>query len=191
MWQGKGGRAFTLVELLVVIAIISILAGLLLPALERALESARTTVCISNLKQLHVCMSMYANDYGYEHVFREQLASLVRKGDIAIGISGSGNSGNVLSAIEFARKEQATTIGFSGFDGGKLKEMVDISVHVPNHCIEQVEDVHLILEHLVCTCLRQALDEEPYQLPAFLVQESWGLRLDAEAVGAPGIVSGE
>jgi D-sedoheptulose 7-phosphate isomerase len=130
--------------------------------------------------------SAYANDYGYEHVFREQLASLVRKGDIAIGISGSGNSDNVLNAIEFARAEQATTIGFAGFDGGKLKEMVDICVHVPNHCMEQVEDLHLILEHLVCTCLRQALDEEPYQLPAFLVQEPWGLRLDQQAAGAPG-----
>jgi len=120
--------------------------------------------------------SAYANDYGYEYVFREQLASLVRRGDIVIGISGSGNSANVLNAIEFARASQAITIGFVGFDGGKLKEMVDICIHVPNHCMEQVEDIHLMLEHLICTCLRQALSQEQYQVPAIFVLEPWGLR---------------
>jgi len=126
--------------------------------------------------------SAYANDYGYAHVFREQLASLIREGDIVFGISGSGNSANVLQAIEFAQARQATTIGFVGFDGGKLKGMVDVCVHVPNYCMEQVEDIHLILEHLVCTCLRQALDEAQYEVPTIFTAKPWGLQLKEEAM---------
>ena len=104
--------------------------------------------------------SAYANDYGYEHVFAEQLANLINPGDIVIGISGSGNSANVLNAIRLAKSTQAVTIGFTGFDGGKLKDLVDICILVPSYCMEQVEDIHLMLEHLICTCLRKepALD---------------------------------
>ena len=134
--------------------------------------------------------SAYANDHGYEHVFREQLASLVRKGDVVIGILGSGNSVNVLNAIEFARDNLATTIGLVGFDGGRLKELVDICIHVPNHCIEQVEDIHLMLEHLICACLRQTLDQGQYQVPATFTLEPWGLRRIREAIHTSGGVSG-
>ena len=134
--------------------------------------------------------SAYANDYGYEHVFREQLASLVQKGDIAIGISGSGNSPNVLRAIEFAHARQATTIGLVGFDGGKLKDKVDICVHVPNHCMEQVEDIHLMLEHLICTCLRQALNQKQYQVPDIFEVVPWGLRRNGDLAIEKGRVPG-
>jgi len=99
--------------------------------------------------------SALANDYGYEHVFTEQLASLVRPGDVVIGISGSGNSANVLNAIRLAREVGATTIGMTGFDGGKLKNMVDICILVPSHCMEKVEDAHLILEHMISTAVRE------------------------------------
>jgi len=108
--------------------------------------------------------SALANDCGYDQVFGEQVKSLVRPGDVVIGISASGNSANVLNAIQVAREEGATTIGFVGFDGGKLKGLVDLAVHVPSDFIEQVEDVHLILEHLICLCLRQILEEEMFQV---------------------------
>ncbi len=101
--------------------------------------------------------SALANDTGYENVFAEQLASFVQPGDVVIGISGSGNSANVLRAIELACSREAITIGFTGFDGGRLKYMVDICLLVPNYCMEQVEDVHLLLEHLICTLIRQEL----------------------------------
>jgi D-sedoheptulose 7-phosphate isomerase len=101
--------------------------------------------------------SALANDYGYDRVFAEQLASLVRPGDVVIAISGSGNSANVLQAVDFARQVGATTVGMTGFDGGKLKDAVDVSILVPNGCMEQVEDLHLLLEHLICTELRQAM----------------------------------
>ena len=82
--------------------------------------------------------SALANDIGYDRVFVEQLASLAQSGDVVIGISGSGNSPNVLNAILLAREMGATTIGMTGFDGGKLKALVDICILVPNRCMEQV-----------------------------------------------------
>jgi len=101
--------------------------------------------------------SALANDYGYEHAFSEQIRSMVQPGDVVIGISGSGKSPNVLNAVRVAREARATTIGFVGYDGGLLKDLVDVHVHVPSSCMEQVEDVHLVLEHLISTCLRQVI----------------------------------
>lgn len=105
-------------------------------------------------------MTAYANDEGYENVFSQQLACFVQPADVVIGISTSGNSPNVLSAIELANQMEATTIGFTGYDGGRLGSMVDIDLHVPSTCIEQVEDIHLMFEHLICTALRQLLVQE-------------------------------
>lgn len=91
----------------------------------------------------------YGNDYGYEHVFDEQLKNLLSPSDLVIGISGSGNSQNVLNAIEYAKKHGATTIGFCGFDGGKLKKITDYNIHVKSNNMEIVEDIHLSLTHLI------------------------------------------
>jgi D-sedoheptulose 7-phosphate isomerase len=99
--------------------------------------------------------SALANDDGYENVFTDQLASHVRPGDVVIGISTSGNSPNIINAIHLANSVQAKTIGFTGFNSGKLGSMVDVEVHVPSSCIEHVEDIHLVLEHLVCKALRE------------------------------------
>ena len=100
--------------------------------------------------------SAYANDEGYENVFANQLASLIVPGDIVIGISASGNSPNVLNAMTVAKQSKAVTIGFTGFDSGKLGGMVDIHLHVPSNCIEHVEDIHLMLEHLITKALKEA-----------------------------------
>lgn len=99
--------------------------------------------------------SAYANDEGYENVFAQQLENLVRPGDIVIGISASGNSPNVLNAIEVANQHRAVTIGFTGFDGGKLGPMVQIQLHVNSTCIEHVEDLHLVLEHMIVKTMRE------------------------------------
>lgn len=100
-------------------------------------------------------MLAYGNDLGYENIFVEQLKNLLSEGDIVIGISGSGNSPNVLKAIEYAKKQNVITIGFTGFDGGKLKKMVKYSVHVSCHCMEMVEDIHLALTHLISSYFKQ------------------------------------
>lgn len=121
--------------------------------------------------------SALANDEGYENVFAQQLASFVEPGDIVIGISASGNSANVLNAIELGNLRGATTIGLTGFDGGRLRTMVTLDIHVPSNCIEHVEDIHLMLEHLICKAIKDisksevgALDEadESVPLPAMV-----------------------
>jgi D-sedoheptulose 7-phosphate isomerase len=105
--------------------------------------------------------SAYANDEGYENVFAQQLANLVMPEDIVIAISASGNSKNVLNGISLAKSQHATTIGFTGFDGGQLAKMVDINLHVESNIIEHVEDIHLILEHMIVKALREQVYSEP------------------------------
>jgi D-sedoheptulose 7-phosphate isomerase len=100
--------------------------------------------------------SALANDEGYENVFAAQLESFVRPDDVVVAISASGNSPNVLKAVELANRAGARTVGMTGFDGGKLGKMVDIHLHVPSHIIEHVEDIHLVLEHLITRILRSA-----------------------------------
>lgn len=104
--------------------------------------------------------SAYANDEGYENVFAAQLANLIEPEDIVIAISASGNSMNVLKAVEEARRQNAFTIGFTGFDGGKLGSMVDLHVHVNSQIIEHVEDIHLMLEHMIVTALKDDRNDE-------------------------------
>ncbi len=99
-------------------------------------------------------LSAWANDSSYDDIFAEQLENFLEAGDIAIAISGSGNSVNVLNGIRKAKAGGATTIGLIGFSGGKLAELVDIPVVVPSQSMEQVEDIHLMLEHIITTCLR-------------------------------------
>ena len=98
--------------------------------------------------------SALGNDLGYENVFAEQLATLVDAGDVVIAISASGNSPNVLKAIAVAAERGAKTVGLSGYAGGKLARLVDYPIVAENDCIEQVEDIHLILEHMITTALR-------------------------------------
>lgn len=113
--------------------------------------------------------SALANDEGYENVFAQQLGNFLQPGDVVIGISTSGNSRNVINAIELANSGEAKTIGFTGFDSGELGLLVDINLHVPSHSIEQVEDIHLVLEHLITKALREkamemVLDDSPLAL---------------------------
>ncbi len=104
--------------------------------------------------------SAYANDEGYENVFSQQLANLIKPGDVVIGISASGNSKNVLNAMDEAKKHHGvTTIGFTGFDGGRLGSIVDMNIHVRSNIIEHVEDIHLMLEHMIVRRIKEVLHE--------------------------------
>ena len=118
--------------------------------------------------------SALANDEGYENVFSEQLASLVRPGDIVIAISASGNSKNVINAAEMAHRYDATVIGFTGFDGGRLGQMANINIQVNSNIIEHVEDIHLMLEHLIVHSIKgqvRTAVNVPSQLPAELFSD--------------------
>ncbi len=103
-----------------------------------------------------------ANDESYENIFVSQLKILFNTGDVLIAISGSGNSPNLVKAIEYANKKGGITIGMVGFDGGKLKNICQHCVHVKTIKGEYgpVEDIHLILVHIISTYLMFKLREE-------------------------------
>jgi len=105
-------------------------------------------------------MTAWANDTDYSNVFAAQLDSLVEPQDVVIGISCSGNSANVLNAMALARQRGAITIAFTGDQGGRLSDMVDLCIRVPSPHIEQQEDIHLILEHCICNAIRTELRQE-------------------------------
>ena len=90
-----------------------------------------------------------ANDIGFEEVFRFQLIGHMRPGDVVLAISGSGNSKNVLNAVEYAKSQGAKVIGLTGFGGGKLKELSDVSLHVPVNSMQITEDIHMVFDHLM------------------------------------------
>ena len=101
-------------------------------------------------------MLAWANDTSYENIFKKQLESLIEKNDIVIGISGSGNSTNVLNAIKFANNEKATTISFTGKDGGKLSKNSQVNLTVPSDDMLTIETMHLLICHLFTTLLRKS-----------------------------------
>ena len=113
--------------------------------------------------------SALANDEGYENVFAQQLANHLQPGDVVIGISTSGNSKNVVNAIQLANSGGAKTIGFTGFDSGELGSIVDVNLHVPSQSIEHVEDVHLVLEHLITKALREKAMEMVFNKSALAI----------------------
>ena len=107
-----------------------------------------------------------ANDIGYEEIFRFQLIGKVKKDDIIIGISGSGNSANVINAVEYGKSMEAKIIGLTGYKGGKLKQLADISLHVPVNSMQVTEDVHMLFDHLMMSvfyktiCVKNHLNVE-------------------------------
>ena len=96
-----------------------------------------------------------ANDDGYKKIFSQQLQVLLKKQDVVVAISASGNSPNLHDAIDTAKKMNTITVGISAFDGGKMKEMVDVSLHVPTEKGEYgpAEDAHMVLDHLISNYL--------------------------------------
>ena len=109
---------------------------------------------IDELTERHAgdpCAYALANDEGYDRMFVDQLKIQMRDGDSLVAISASGNSPNVIAAVEYAQSRSATIVGLTGFDGGRLKELSDISLHVQTAKGEYgpVEDIHMIFDHLV------------------------------------------
>ena len=117
----------------------------------------RRTRCVS-LNDNVPGMTALANDLDYARVFAEQLKVLAEPGDVAVAISGSGNSPNVLEAVKVARTLGVATIGLTGMGGGKLKDLVDVAVVVPSNSMQHTEDSHVVLLHLLTAYLR---DEGP------------------------------
>jgi D-sedoheptulose 7-phosphate isomerase len=101
-----------------------------------------------------------ANDIGYEETFAEQLRNLMDRGDVLVAISGSGNSGNVLRAIETAKAAGGVVLAFLGQGGGHARELVDDYVLVPSDAYAVIEDVHCVIGHLLTSFFASALSSE-------------------------------
>lgn len=102
-------------------------------------------------------LTAYSNDVSYSEVFIEQLKNFASEGDVLIGISGSGNSENVINSINYANSNNITTIGWTGFDGGKLKKIAKHSVNVNFNDMQISEDIHMSLVHIIMKVLRKEL----------------------------------
>ena len=131
-------------------------------------------------------ITAYANDEGYDRIFAQQLAGLMKPNDVVIGISASGNSPNVLKAIEFANNGKAITIGLTGFNGGKLRSLVSLNIHVPSDRIEQVEDIHLMIEHMVISAIKDATKNTTFieQINNIFSRNRWSLQTRSAAAEA-------
>jgi D-sedoheptulose 7-phosphate isomerase len=104
-------------------------------------------------------VTAWANDTSYEQVFAEQLRNFVAAGDVAFAISGSGNSPNVLQALKVAKEARATTIGLTGFEGGKMRSLCDVCVILPSDNMQIIEDFHVSVTHAVFSVIRQRISE--------------------------------
>jgi len=102
-------------------------------------------------------MTAWTNDFGYEEVFKRQLETLSTKGDVFFAYSTSGNSMNILKALESAKEKEVITIGFSGNDGGKMKNICDICFVVPHMNTALIQEVHSILGHEICSSVEKSL----------------------------------
>jgi D-sedoheptulose 7-phosphate isomerase len=112
---------------------------------------------ITSLSDNAAIVTALANDLGYENVFSEQLTSLVRAGDVLIAVSASGNSPNILSAIRYARSRSAEIVGLLGFGGGQAAALADLAIIVPSSDYGVVEDIHLIINHMLVNYFRDQL----------------------------------
>lgn len=105
-------------------------------------------------------LTALANDTAYAEVFYQQMVSYGQPGDIVIAISGSGNSPNVLKAVQWSKANGLTVVGLTGFDGGKLKDMVDMHINIPNNNYGILEDLHMSIGHIVGQILNRAIAAE-------------------------------
>ncbi|NIV92209.1 SIS domain-containing protein [candidate division KSB1 bacterium] len=102
-------------------------------------------------------LTSISNDYAFDNVFARQIEALGQKGDVAIGISTSGNSPNVLKGLAVAREKGLSTVGLTGQNGGKLKDYVDICFNAPTNSTARIQEVHITVAHAICDILEREL----------------------------------
>ena len=114
-------------------------------------RSSKKPFRVMSLTDNVAVMTAIGNDFGYDELFTKQLSAYLKPNDVVVAISASGNSPNVVKALEFAKTMSAKTVSITGFDGGKIKSSADINLHVPTQKGEYgpVEDVHMIFDHIV------------------------------------------
>ena len=117
---------------------------------RKAIPAIALTVDTSSLTAL-------GNDYGFETIFERQLEALAQKNDAVIGISTSGNSENVVRALKKANALGAETIGLVGNDGGKIKEVANLSIVIPSNDTARIQEVHITIGHIICELIEEDL----------------------------------
>jgi D-sedoheptulose 7-phosphate isomerase len=95
-------------------------------------------------------LTAIANDYGYDYVFKRQVEALAQPGDVLIGISTSGNSANVIAAMEEGKRIGCHLIGFSGRDGGLMNDICDVNIVVPSDTTARIQEIHILIGHIIC-----------------------------------------
>jgi D-sedoheptulose 7-phosphate isomerase len=98
-----------------------------------------------------------ANDYSYDVVYSRMIQGIGKKADVVVGLSTSGNSGNILKAFETARAKGMTTIGFTGATGGKMKELSDFLINVPSTDTPRIQESHILLGHIICQLVEERI----------------------------------
>ena len=101
-------------------------------------------------------LTAIGNDYGYDFVFSRQFEALAQKGDLLWGISTSGNSTNVLNALKLAKKMECNTLGFSGRNGGEMKEWCDILLISPSEDTQRIQEMHILMAHIICDLIERS-----------------------------------
>lgn len=114
-------------------------------------------IALTTDSSIITCVS---NDYAFDRIFSRQVEGLGQPGDLAIGITTSGNSTNVVKGLEKARRQDLYTVGFTGNSGGKLREMVDILINVPSESTPRVQEAHITIFHIVCDLVEKKLEGE-------------------------------
>ncbi len=105
-------------------------------------------------------LTALANDYSFEHTFARQIEGLGREDDVVIAISTSGNSPNVIAAVNKAKEMKIDTVGFTGGDGGKLSKIVDVAVVVPSSNTPRIQEAHIVIGHIICELVEAELFHE-------------------------------
>lgn len=106
-------------------------------------------------------LTAIGNDWGYDRVFERQIEAFVRNNDVVIGFTTSGNSINIIKGIEQAKKEGAITIAFTGKDGGRIKDIADLSFTVPSGNTARIQEVHITAGHIICKLIEEELEVSP------------------------------
>lgn len=106
-------------------------------------------------------LTAVGNDYGYEHLFRRQIEANGQRGDVFLGISTSGNSPNILRALEAARLKGISTFGLTGKTGGKMRELCDHCLCVPSEDTPRIQEAHILIGHTLCAMVELALFDDP------------------------------
>ena len=103
-------------------------------------------------------LTAISNDYGYDRVFGRQVEALANEGDLLIGISTSGNSANILSALALAKELGCATLGMSGKNGGKMNDTCDLNLVIPSNDTPRIQEIHILIGHILCQAVDDAFE---------------------------------